>query len=152
MKKVIRTMGLGTAVAIIAILGLLAYIRLAPSDASWHVDPTTVTAPAKPNHWLIANGGDAPALALTLSPDAAAAKLAAIAAATPRTTLLDGQGLHTTWITRSAILGFPDYTSVTITPTATGSEIALYARSRFGQSDFGVNRARVESWLRQLAL
>jgi uncharacterized protein (DUF1499 family) len=143
-------MGLGTVVVIIAVLGLLAYIRLAPSDASWHVDPTTVTAPAKPNHWLVAGGGDAPAVALAMPADEAAMKLAAIAMATPRTDLLAGQGLQTTWITRSAIMGFPDYTSVMITPTATGSEIALYARSRFGQSDFGVNRARVESWLKQL--
>jgi hypothetical protein len=143
-------MGLGTAFAIIAVLGLLAYIRLAPSDASWHVDPTTVTASAKPNHWLVAGGGDVPAVGLAMTADAAATKLAAIAMATPRTELLAGQGLQTTWITRSAIMGFPDYTSVTITPTATGSVIALYARSRFGQSDFGVNRARVERWLNDL--
>jgi uncharacterized protein (DUF1499 family) len=140
-------MGLGTAFAIIALLGLLAYIRLAPSAATtWHVDPTTVTAPAKPNHWLVA----APSVALSLSADDAAAKLAAIATATPRTVLLAGEGLHTTWITRSAVMGYPDYTSVMITPTATGSEITIYARARFGQSDFGVNRARVESWLKQL--
>jgi uncharacterized protein (DUF1499 family) len=150
MKKVIRNMGVGTGFAIIVLLGLLAYIRLAPSDASWHVDPTTVTAPAKPNHWLVARGGDAPAVALTMTPDEAATKIAAIAMATPRTELLAGQGLQTTWITRSAVMGFPDYTSVMITPTATGSEIAIYARSRFGASDFGVNRARVESWLKQL--
>jgi uncharacterized protein (DUF1499 family) len=143
-------MGLGTAFAIIAVLGLLAYIRLAPSDASWHVDPMTVTAPAKPNHWLVSDGGDLPPLMLDLPPDEAAAKLATIAMATPRTELLAGQGLHTTWITRSAIMGYPDYTSVIIKPTAKGSAVAIYARSRFGQSDFGVNRARVESWLKQL--
>jgi uncharacterized protein (DUF1499 family) len=144
-------MGLGIAFAIIALLGVLAYIRLAPSDASWHVDPATVTAPAKPNHWLVADGGDAPAVALTMTPDQAATKLAAVAMATPRTDLLAGQGVHTTWITRSAIMGYPDYTSILITPTATGSAVAIYARSRFGQSDFGVNRARVESWLKQLS-
>ncbi len=137
-------MGLGTVFAIIALLGVLAYIRLAPSDASWHVDPTTVTASAKPNHWLVKP------TPLAMTADEAALKLAAIATATPRTDLLAGQGMQTTWITRSAIMGFPDYTSVTITPTATGSTIAIYARARFGQSDFGVNRARVESWLQQL--
>ena len=136
-------MSFGIAFAIIALLGVLALIRLAPSDASWHLDPTSTTAPATPNHWLV----DAP---LDLAPEAAAAKLAAVAMSTPRTTLLAGQGLHTTWITRSTMMGYPDYTSVMITPTATGSEISIFARSRFGHSDFGVNRARVESWLKQL--
>jgi uncharacterized protein (DUF1499 family) len=144
-------MGIGTAFAIIALLGVLAYIRLAPSDAAqWHVEPAAVTALSKPNHWLVADGGDAPPVTLPLSADEVAAKVARIAMATPRTDLLAGQGTHTTWITRSAIMGYPDYTSVMITPTATGSSVTLYARSRFGQSDFGVNRARVESWLKQL--
>jgi len=137
-------MGLGAAFAIIALLGVLGYIRLAPSDASWHVDPTTVMVSAKPNHWLVRS------LALDMSAGDAAAKLAVIAEATPRSAVLAGQGLHTTWITRTAIMGYPDYTSVMITPTATGSVISIYARARFGQSDFGVNRARVESWLKDL--
>jgi uncharacterized protein (DUF1499 family) len=98
----------------------------------------------RPNHWLAATLLQMPAAD-------AAARLATIANATPRTELLAGQGLHTTWVTRSAMIGYPDYTSVMITPTATGSTIAIYARSRFGQSDFGVNRARVESWLKQLS-
>ncbi|MFN7193418.1 MAG: DUF1499 domain-containing protein [Rhodospirillales bacterium] len=29
--------------------------------------------------------------------------------------------------------------------------MALYSRSRFGESDFGVNRARLERWLEKLA-
>lgn len=137
-------MGIGAAIAIFALLGVLGYIRLAPSDASWHVDPTTVTVSTKPNHWLVRS------LVLEMSAADAATKLVVIAQDTPRTALLAGQGLHTTWITRTAIMGYPDYTSVMIAPTATGCTISIYARARFGQSDFGVNRARVESWLAQL--
>jgi uncharacterized protein (DUF1499 family) len=144
-------MGLGIAFAIIAALGVLAYIRLAPSDAAqWHVIPADIPISTRPNHWLVSpTGYDRPVMILA-PPDAVAAKLAAIAMATPRTELLAGQGVHTTWITRSAIMGYPDYTTILIAPTATGSEVSIYARSRFGRSDFGVNRARVESWIKQL--
>ena len=143
-------MVIGTAFAIMAALGPLAYIRLAPSDASWHVIPANVPMSTRPNHWLVSpNSYDQPVMILA-PPDAVAARLAAIAMATPRTKLLAGQGRHTTWITRSAIMGYPDYTTVLIAPTATGSEVTIYARSRFGHSDFGVNRTRVEGWLSQL--
>ena len=147
MKKAFRSMGPAIVFAVIALLGLLAFIRLAPSDpAVWHVDPLTLVAPSRPNHWLLS----APPLALTMTAQEAATKISAIAKATPRTALLAGQGLHTTWITRSAVMGYPDYTSVMITPASSGSTIAVFARARFGHSDLGVNRARVESWLNQL--
>ena len=135
----------------LALAGLAIWVRLAPSDLSvWHVDPETVTKRGPRNSFLIAPGGDRPPLDLAEPPDAVAARLDAIALATPRTTRLVGQGDFTTYITRSAVFGFPDYTSVRIRPAASGSQVQIFARSRFGDSDLGVNRARVEDWLARL--
>ena len=44
------------------------------------------------------------------------------------------------YVTRSKAVGFPDYTTV----EAADGQIKIYARLRFGRSDFGVNRARVD--------
>ena len=154
MKKAIRTMSLTLAFAIIAAMGLLAYIRLAPSDpAQWHVSPVTA-ATAGQGSCLDAitpqmNG----ARVACLSPDtpmALLAKLDAIALDTPRTTRLAGtpETGRITWITRTAIIGFPDYTTAEATQTPTGSRLDIYARQRFGASDFGVNTARLKNWLK----
>lgn len=121
------------------ILAGLAWIRLAPSDpAVWNVDPQ-VTADQD-----LANGvrrrvpGDAAALET----------LEAIILATPRTERLAGSPAEgqATYVTRSQWMGFPDYTTV----KAEEGTLELYARARFGQSDLGVNRARVEDWLATL--
>ena len=146
---------LGAAVAVIAavLAAADAWVRLAPSDpAVWHVDPLTVAKPATPNAWLLREGdGDAPPLVLALPPDQAAARVAAVALATPRTQVLAGQGDWVTYVTRSALWGFPDFTSVRVVPADGGSQIVIFARSRFGKGDMGVNRARVEDWAARLA-
>jgi hypothetical protein len=55
------------------------------------------------------------------------------------------------YVAHTAVLGFPDV--VTVEFVALGSHrssIALYSRSRYGRSDFGTNRRRIERWLLQL--
>jgi uncharacterized protein (DUF1499 family) len=124
---------------------------MAPTDpAIWHVDPLTVTGTSLRNSYLMRAGGDAPVLHLTLPPDAAATRLDAVALATPRTTRVAGQGGYVTYMTRSRIWGFPDFTSVRISAAPGGSDIAIFARSRFGAADGGVNKARVAAWIAQL--
>jgi uncharacterized protein (DUF1499 family) len=76
-----------------------------------------------------------------------------IIAAEPRTILVaeDLQRRRSVYVAHTAVLGFPDI--VTIEFVALGpdrSSIALYSRSRYGRSDFGTNRRRVERWLSQL--
>jgi uncharacterized protein (DUF1499 family) len=145
-------MGIGLALAVIAFLGLLAAIRLAPSDPGvWHVDVALAEKPASPNAWLLRDGGDGPAMILPLPPDQAMARLRAVALATPRTEVLAEDATRVTFITRSALMGWPDYTTVEITPAPGGSRIAIFARARFGYGDMGVNRARVEAWVAALA-
>lgn len=125
---------------LLAVLGFGLWVRLAPSDpARWHVSAGDTgnrdfagavirTIPAVP--------GDM-------------ARLDGIIRATPRTTHLAGSpemGM-VTYITRSMIWGFPDYTTIEAKPGA----ILIHGRLRFGSSDMGVNRARVEGWIKAMA-
>lgn len=119
---------------------LLGYVRLAPSDpAQWHVAPDVgedvdMTGGAK----RLVTGAGSDALA----------RLDPIAMATPRTTRLAGsvdEGM-VTYVTRTRVIGFPDYTTV----QQDGENLKIYARLRFGRSDFGVNTARVEGWVNAL--
>ncbi len=77
------------------------------------------------------------------------ARLDAVALATPRTRRLAGsvEEGRITWETRSALWGFPDYT------TAEVREDGLYlqARLRFGREDMGVNAARLRDWQERLS-
>jgi len=124
---------------IVIILGGLAWIRFAPSDpAVWHVDPK-VTADQD-----LAGG----VRRRIPADDGTSAELDRIILATPRTEVLAGsvEDGMVTYVTRSQWMGFPDYTTV----MKNDDVLELFARSRFGQSDMGVNKARVESWLDRL--
>jgi Protein of unknown function (DUF1499) len=145
-KKGIRTMGLTIAFAIIAALGLLAWIRLAPSDpAYWHVDiadPGFVPPPGWAA-WCPLPGSRHFVQGSTL------ASVAAVADAAPRTMRLAGsvEEQRITWITRTRLLGFPDYTTAAVVPTSGGPQVCMVARQRFGLRDGGVNARRVQDWL-----
>ncbi|MDU8910495.1 DUF1499 domain-containing protein [Aestuariicoccus sp. MJ-SS9] len=126
-------------IIVVAIVAGLAWIRFAPSDpADWHVDPK-VTADqdlAVGVRRRIGLGAD------TFE------TLHQIILETPRTEVLAGgpEEGRATYVTRSLWLGFPDYTTV----QQADDHLELYARLRFGQSDLGVNKARVEGWLTAL--
>jgi uncharacterized protein (DUF1499 family) len=141
------------------VLALVAYVRLAPSDpAVWHVDPSAGRAEAGV---AVSRLGEEPQIATALNSARvvvellgqdriALARLDEVALATPRTTRLAGspEEGRITWVTRSALWGFPDYTTAqAITTDVATSEVTILARSRFGQSDMGVNAARLRDWL-----
>ncbi len=138
--------------AVAALAGAAVWVRAAPSDPTlWHVDPDLVTERGRYNSFLMRDGADAPALRLAAPPSEVGPRLEQIILATPRTTRLTGDESFATYITRSALWGFPDYTSVMVKPDGTGTTITIFARARFGQSDLGVNRKRVEGWMSQLS-
>jgi uncharacterized protein (DUF1499 family) len=74
-------------------------------------------------------------------------------AALPGVTLLaeDGDGRQVDYVQRSVRFRFPDIITVRFLAAAPGqSTLAIYSRSIYGRSDFGVNQARVEAWLARL--
>ena len=68
-----------------------------------------------------------------------------IASGAARTNLLSGsvEDGQATYVTRTKVIGFPDYT----TARQDGDLLKVYARLRFGRSDLGVNKARIDAWL-----
>lgn len=134
-----KTLGIIICAFILVVATFAAYVRLAPVDpAKWHDLPTGL-AP-----------GDGPGRAVRVVPDDGDTleRLDAIIRDTPRTTVLAGsvdEGMIT-YITRSALWGFPDYTTV----ARQGGQIVLYGRLRFGKSDMGVNAKRLDGWLARL--
>lgn len=137
--------------AIFAAAAFAAYVRLAPSDPDlWHSAlPTDRTADCTVHP---AEGSATYACLLPEPSTALLTRLDTIALATPRTTRLSGDPAsgRITYVTRSALWGFPDYTTAQTTPTANGTRLDLHARLRFGRGDMGVNAARLSLWTAQL--
>jgi uncharacterized protein (DUF1499 family) len=130
---------LALAALALAAIGLALWVRLAPLQGEgWHVDPATAPDPTTPNFARLD-------LTLPMPPEAAAERLRAVAAESGAV-LVAGEGLHLTFVTRSRLMGYPDYTSVTLTEAEGGTRLQALARSRFGNSDMGVNRARMNAW------
>lgn len=123
--------------AILVAAGL--WVRLAPSDpARWH-------QPVKGEADKTFKNG---ALRIIASDADTLTALDSTIRATVRTSVLAGsldEG-RITYITRSALWGFPDYTTVEQRDGA----LAILGRARFGRSDIGVNKARIEGWLNAL--
>lgn len=126
-------------IIILVVVGGIAWIRLAPSDPEvWNVDPmVSADQDLAGGVRRRLDGGREVFEALDR-----------IILATPRTELLAGNldAGRITYITRSKWMAFPDYTTV----QQNGDEVEIYGRSRFGQSDMGVNRMRVDGWLEQM--
>ena len=54
---------------------------------------------------------------------------------------------------RSLLVGYPDTVTVRFLPLPQArSTLAVYSRSHYGRSDYGVNRERIETWLADLRL
>lgn len=122
-------------IIVIAVVGLAVFVRVAPSDpARWHREIKGVAAKDLPGAALRIVPGDLSRFD-EIAQSAGAQRLAGSA-----------QEGRITYIARSRIWGFPDY----ITAEQRGDQLAVYGRLRFGKSDLGVNRRRIEAWLAQL--
>jgi hypothetical protein len=142
-----KRMALWFVLGVLAVaLGFSAYVRLAPSDlARWHVAPVVDRSTGEGVAGeVVAREGGAQLWLETAAARDLLARLDAVALATPRTQRLAGsvEEGRITWITRSALWGFPDYT----TAEARADGLYIDARLRFGQSDMGVNAARLNGW------
>lgn len=136
-----------------AIAVLAVYVRVAPTDvAKWH----KTFYPAPPGQRQLEGGFQ---IVLPIAdPLSTLVAVDAVVKNTPRTTRVAGSPADgmITYVTRSRLWGFPDYTTVWAGPDDTaegghGPLLKIEGRLRFGRSDLGVNRARIEGWLRQLS-
>lgn len=130
--------------------GALAFLRLAPmAPEDWHVDPEAAERTGRPNDYLIAPGGDREPVVTAMAPGEVLARLDVAATVEPGVERLAGapeEGL-VTYVQRSRLMGYPDAISLRAVPEGDGARLTAWSRSRFGHSDLGVNRARVERWL-----
>ena len=111
----------------------LAYVRLAGVDPGrWH-RPVKGDADAD---------GEGHCLRVLEAGPEALARADAAMRALPRTRVVAGSVAEgrVTYETRSKWIGFPDYTTL----EQEDGRLRMFARLRFGRSDFGVNRARLE--------
>lgn len=124
---------------VVTVAGFAGWVRMAPSDpARWHVPITADEDRDMPGGVIRVLKGRAGDIG----------QLDDIIRATPRTSVLAGTvgDGRVTYVTRSKLWGFPDYTTI----EAKDDDLLIHARLRFGQSDMGVNRARVQDWLSRL--
>ncbi|KPP85677.1 MAG: hypothetical protein HLUCCO07_01135 [Rhodobacteraceae bacterium HLUCCO07] len=126
-------------IVLAAVVAFGAWVRLAPSDpARWHVMPAEV----------VDRDFEGGVMRVARTGPEGLARLDEVARGWPRTRVLAGsveEGM-VTYVTRSAVWGFPDYT----TARQAGDRLEIHARLRFGRGDMGVNRKRVEAWLADL--
>jgi uncharacterized protein (DUF1499 family) len=137
---------------LLAVLAFAAWVRLSPSEpAAWHVDPLQAEVPGQ-GGWLVRDDADAAPPRLDGTAEEVLARLDAIAMEEPRTRRVAGSVAEgrITYESRSRVWGFPDYTTVTVVPAEGRVAPVLLGRARFGRSDLGVNRARIERWLSTL--
>lgn len=143
--------------ALVLSVGMVLLIRFAPMRVErWHVDPELAQKQPRHNDWLLRphgaalNGADGIAGVYGVDSASLTLHLQQTALAEPRTMVLAGD-THLGFITlvqRSKWMGFPD--AITIMAQDIGpdrSTLSVWSRSRYGDSDFGVNRARVTRWL-----
>lgn len=137
MKWVLIVLGVLVVAAVIGVI----YVRSATHDpAQWHIDPATVTEVRERNEYLgdlaveglredVADALDG----LLRGDEFGAERLAG--------DLTEGWA---TYVVKTPLIGFPDYLSVRVSDAENGARAIIYSRSRFGDSDLGANKARVE--------
>jgi len=126
-------------------VGLVAYVRLVDlPTAQFHQIPREKPAgrhAGKTSFYVVID------VAPGTGPDQLA-QFVKVIADTPSTRLLAGtpDDGHVSFVHRSKIWGFPDITNIALV----GDQLRLRSAARFGGSDHGVNRDRIERWLKAL--
>jgi hypothetical protein len=120
------------------------------------MDMTRIERPATPNTFLAGPAGMKPDLVTegqALPTSALYEKVRVLFAGQRRTYVAaefpDRLQVH--YVVRSALLNFPDLVTVQVgAEGADRSTLAIWSRSVYGRSDFGVNRDRTKAWLAAL--
>lgn len=138
---------------LVLVVGVLGYIRFAPSDpAVWHADMSVPGYQPRPNAAAFCPRPGDPLAPDMTDPAAILTRLDAIALATPRTARVAGSVAEgrITWITRTRLMGYPDYTTAQIMDPGSTPRLCIIGRQRFGEGDGGVNARRVQTWAQAL--
>jgi uncharacterized protein (DUF1499 family) len=156
--------------AVVLVAGLVAsaplddvYAHLFGPPTLARVDFSTLTRRSSPNDALVCPPDlcvktriDIVPLVYAVSAQRLRAIVAEVAEGEPRTLPAwandhSDDGDQDQYGARSRLLRFPDTIDVKIIPRDEArSTLALYSRSQIGYWDFGVNRARLERWLKRI--
>ncbi len=122
------------------------------------MDIAAIVRPSSPNTALAAPAGFNPPPDIVtpvyhLPAGALFALIRQVASSQPRTWQAaqypDQLQIH--YVVRSLVFNFPDQIMVQVRQEGPdNSDLIVYSRSVYGQSDFGVNRKRIEAWLAAL--
>lgn len=132
-------------VLLACLAAMAAYVRLGPDVvARWH-QPLALAPVAA---GIVSEPGGARGFVPMADPRAGLERFQALVEASPRVKRLAGslEEGRITWVVRSAFWGFPDY----VTAEAGPQGLSVWSRLRYGRSDLGVNRARLEAWFARL--
>lgn len=144
------------------LLGLLGLAACSGSGAEGQKVPPAgaldhLQRPSSPNTALAAPAGflpkpDIETRVYDVPPQALYAAVTRLAESWPRTYRLVryDELREAAYVVRSLVFNFPDTVEVKVLPKDGGSTLVIYSASRYGESDFGVNRKRVEAWLAKL--
>lgn len=144
------------ALAVVLTIAAVVYFRTVTDDpAIWHVDPVTAERTGNPNDYIVSPGqlrDDADRVAKVHEGDPKKLLFQFDSIAGPSSQKLAGSldDLHITYVHRTPLMGYPDYISVKAVESEGGSALVIFSRSRFGKSDFGVNKSRIDNWLAQM--
>lgn len=124
------------------------YVRLAPVDLSNIHVPAQERAPGN----YTDKGGFTAARVITKSPEDMMAAINRVILKTPRTERVAGDiGTEVmTYRSRSAIIGFPDFATVSFVRNSDHSLMIIKSGLVYGIMDGGVNERRVKQWIEQL--
>ena len=137
-------------IVLLIVLAALAYVRLAPSDpVRWHRQAAITGSETKKLKsgyiWRKVVSGDGSAEFKALD------QVIRASAGTQRLAGSVEEG-QVTYVSRTKVIGFPDYTTVGIYEVEGQKVLEAYGRLRFGRSDLGVNANRIKGWVRAAQL
>jgi len=132
---------------VLCVFGLFVFRFWPVSVSDISDDPFNTKPPQKPNYYIstdVEGEFAIPAIELQTAIEALIAKQPRL----KEVSRSDAAGFQATYVVRSFIMGFPDFLSIKIEEdTPTTSTIKLFSRSKFGYSDLGVNRKRIQGLL-----
>ena len=125
----------------------------------WHINPEHPARSGSPNDFHLTACaahpmGDQMAGTYDLPFESLCHLLEEAALAEPRTRRIAGDQMlgHITLVQGSRLMGYPDAITIMTQPINLGdtdptSTVTVFSRSRYGRSDHGVNRTRMQRWL-----